>query len=121
MQWAWDPGDPINSAPFLIDPARRLPGVPPKRILMHEGLGDIFVPNAQGDALARVIGLPDANATRGCANSAGCSGIWRFDPAVYGIAPSLAHFVTNLIPEAQAQAARFLLSGGSEIIDATRQ
>ena len=83
-QWLIDAGDPINVAPFVIDPNRRLPGVPPKRILMHEGVRDNVVPNSTTDNLALAMGLPDAKATRGCSNAAGCSGIWRFVMTEYG-------------------------------------
>jgi hypothetical protein len=119
-QWLVDAGDPINVAPFVIDPTRRLPGVPPKRILMHEGIRDTIVPNVTTDNLALAMGLPDAKATLGCSNAAGCNGIWRFIMTEYAQPADSGHLVTFIVPEAFAQARRFIESDGTEIIDASR-
>jgi hypothetical protein len=118
-QWLGDAGDPINVAPFMIDPQRRLPGVPPKLILMHEGIHDTVVPNETTDNLALSMGLPDVKATHGCSDEAGCSGIWRFVMSEYGQDPNSGHLVTFFVPQAGAQAKQFLLSDGTEIIDAS--
>lgn len=119
-QWPIDPADPINYAPFVLDPDRRLPDVPPKRILVHEGIVDTVVPNPTTDALARAMGLADLNATGGCVDPEnGCSGIWRFVMADYGLDPSSGHAVTFLVPQAFEQAVHFLSSDGTEVIDAS--
>jgi len=117
-QWLIDAGDPINVAPFVIDPERHLPGVSAKRILMHEGIGDTIVPNVTTENLALAMGLPDVRATGGCVNEAGCNGIWRFAPADYGFPTLNGHLVTLALPQAMAQAQRYLESDGTEIIDA---
>jgi hypothetical protein len=117
-QWLGDAGDPINVAPFVIDPDRRLPGVPPKRILMHEGMHDSVVPNQTTDNLALAMGLADVKATHGCSSDSGCSGIWRFVMSEYGQDPTSGHLVTFIVPPASQQAKQFLLSDGTEIIDA---
>jgi hypothetical protein len=118
-QWLLDAGDAINVAPFVLDPTRRLPGVPPKLILMHEGVHDNVVPNITTDNLALAMGLPDAKATLGCMNASGCSGIWRFVMTEYGQDPNGGHVVTVIVPQASAQARRYLLSDGTEINDAS--
>lgn len=118
-QWVIDAGDPINTAPVILDPARALPGVPLKRILMHEGVIDDVVPNATTDALALAMGTPDAKATLGCLADGGCSGIWRFVMTEYGQAQRSGHGVTGIVPEAAAQATEFLLSDGTNIEDAS--
>lgn len=118
-QWLIDAGDPINVAPFVIDPDRRLPGVPPKLILIHEGVRDTVVPNITTDNLARAMGLPDVKASRGCMSATGCSGIWRYVMSEYGQDPNGGHLVTISIPQAAAQAQRYLESDGTEITDAS--
>lgn len=117
-QWALDAGDPVNVAPFILDPERRLPGVPAKRILMHEGMTDTVVPNETTENLARAMGLADAKASGGCSDAEGCSGIWRFVMSEYGLAPDSGHLVTFVVPQAGAQARQYLISDGTEIIGA---
>lgn len=117
-QWALDPSDPVNAAPFVIDPERRLPGVPPKRVLVHEGISDNVVPNQTTESLARAMRLPDARASGGCEDDAGCSGIWRFVMTEHGQAADTGHLVTFTVPQALAQARQFLASDGTQIIDA---
>lgn len=116
-QWALDAGDPVNVAPFVIDPERRLPGVPAKHILMHEGMIDTVVPNETTENLVRAMRLPDA-APGGCSNDDGCNGIWRFVMTDYGQAADSGHLVTFIVPQAGAQAKQFLISDGTEIISA---
>jgi hypothetical protein len=54
-QTEWDHSDPASFAPHLIlDP---LPGVPPKRVILQESIGDSQVPNMSTRLLARAIGL----------------------------------------------------------------
>jgi hypothetical protein len=65
-QWVLDPADPINYAPYLLGAGPHLPGVPAKRILVHEGIIDNTVPNRTTDDLALAMRLPDLNITRGC-------------------------------------------------------
>ena len=126
-QWILDPADPINTAPYITGPARRLAGVPPKRILMHEGIVDDAIPNFTTDALALTMDLPDVKATHGCSSADGCSGIWRFVMTDYGpdadghlvTLPGLAlKSATLLVPHASAQAGHYLVTDGSEITDA---
>ncbi len=119
-QWYIDPADPINLAPYILDPTKGLPGVPPKSILVHEGIVDNVLPNFTTDALALTMGLPDAKATHGCTSSDSCSGIWRFVMTEYGQPELSGHGVTGLIPEAGAQAGNFLATDGHEISDAAR-
>ena len=117
-QWALDAGDPVNVAPFLIDPDRRLPDVPVKRVLVHEGIVDTVVPNETTENLARAADLPDVKATDGCQDDDGCSGIWRFVMADYGLGDVNGHLVTFVVPQAVAQAKAYLESDGTEIIAA---
>ncbi|MBI4517544.1 MAG: hypothetical protein HY699_17205 [Deltaproteobacteria bacterium] len=116
-QWLLDPADPINTAPYLLGPDT-LPGVPPKRILMHEGVVDNVVPNRTTDDLALAMRLPDVKASHGCNSAAGCSGIWRYVMTDYGQDEFSGHSVTGIIAQAGAQAAGFLGSDGTEILDA---
>jgi hypothetical protein len=54
-QSEWDYSDPATFAPHLLrDP---LPGVPAKRILLQESVGDAQVPNLATEILARTIGV----------------------------------------------------------------
>ncbi len=76
------------------------------RVLLQEGIGDELVVNERTEALAGAGGLV-ANTPAG--DAGGVSGLWRFDPpGGHGI---LAR------ADVQAQAFRFLQSGGTEIID----
>lgn len=118
-QWAMDPADPINYAPYVIAPGRQLPGAPPKRILMHEGIIDSVVPNRTTEDLALAMQLPNLNVSRGCLSAAGCSGIWRFVMTEYGHGEFDGHGVTVDVPEATRQAFAFLLSDGTYIPDAS--
>ena len=118
-QWSIEPADPINYAPYIVTPGNQLPGVPPKRILMHEGITDSTVPNRTTDDLALAMRLPDLNATRGCQNAAGCSGIWRFVMTDYGKGATSGHGVTIELPQATQQAFDFLMSYGTVVNDAS--
>ena len=118
-QWFIDPADPINTAPYIIQPTPRLPGVPPKLILMQEGIVDNVVPNFTTDALALAMGLPDVRATRGCASTDGCSGIWRFVMTEYGQDGGDGHSVTGVVPQASAQAGHYVVTAGQAISDAS--
>jgi len=118
-QWLLDAGDPINVAPFVIDPNHRLPGVPAKRILVHEGVHDSVVPNVTTDNLALAMGLPDLKATLGCNDPEGCNGIWRFVMSEYGQDPNGGHLVTFSVKQAAEQAQRYLESGGTQVTDAS--
>lgn len=119
MQWAWDAGDPINYAPYVIAPGGQLPGVPAKHVLMHEGITDTIMPNVNGEALAAAFPLADLKASRGCSDPSGCSGIWRYVMSEYHKPPTAGHAVTSLIPQASAQAAGYLTSFGTVVEDAT--
>jgi hypothetical protein len=119
LQWTWDAGDPINYAPYVIVPGAQLPGVPPKHILMHEGIIDAIMPNANTDALAATMQLPDVKASRGCTDPPGCNGIWRYVMTDYHKPPTAGHAVTTLVPKAQAQAGTYLRSFGTVITDAS--
>jgi hypothetical protein len=117
-QWALDAGDPVNVAPFLIHDEPRLPGVPPKRILVQEGIVDTVVPNENTENLARAAGLADVKATNGCQDDAGCSGIWRFVMTEYGQDRNGGHLISFVVPQALAQTRAYLAADGTEIIDA---
>ena len=118
-QWALDSADPINYAPYITTPGNQLPGVPLKRILMHEGVVDSVVPNRTTDDLALAMNLPDLKVSGGCVNPAGCSGIWRFVMSDYGRGEVDGHSVTIDVPDALNQAFGFLLSDGTEVPDAS--
>lgn len=118
-QWVLDAGDPINTAPLILDPERALAGVPVKRILMQEGFVDTVVPNETTEDLARAMRLTDAKASAGCESEDGCSGIWRFVMTEYGEPENSGHSVTGVLPEAAAQVSEYLLSDGTRIIDAS--
>lgn len=54
-QALWDPGDPATYAAHVLrDP---LPGVPSKRVLIQEGIGDAQVPNLATRSIVRSMGL----------------------------------------------------------------
>ena len=55
-QSEWDYTDPATFAPHLL--AESLAGVPPKRILLEESMGDAQVPNVATRVLARTMGAP---------------------------------------------------------------
>lgn len=118
-QWVLDAGDPINTAPVILDPERTLPGVPVKRILMQEGVVDTVVPNETTEDLIRAMGLPDVKETLGCESEEGCSGVWRFEMTDYGLPADSGHGVTGIVPEAAAQVAEYLVSDGTRVIDAS--
>lgn len=103
-QHALDTADGLNFAPhWFLDP---FPGHSPHRILLQEGIGDLLVDNESTEALASAGGLV-ANTPRN--DTAGVSGLWRFDPpGGHGI---LAR------ADVLTQAIRFLTSDGTEIID----
>jgi predicted esterase len=119
IQWVWDPGDPINYAPYVLAGHVQLPGVPPKRILMHEGIMDAVLPNANAEALALAMRLPDLKASKGCMAAAGCTGIWRFVMTEYGQPDMSGHGVTTNVPQAHMQAGAFLTSFGTQVTDAS--
>jgi len=119
MQWAWDAGDPINYAPYVVAAGAQLSGVPAKRVLMHEGITDTIMPNVNEDALAATFPLADLQASRGCSDPNGCSGIWRYVMSDYHKPPTGGHAVTSLIPQASAQAAEYLTSFGTMVNDAS--
>ncbi len=116
-QWGIDSGDPINYGPYIVTPGAQLPGVPPKRILMHEGIVDSTVPNRTTDDLALAMRLPDLNASHGCRNPDGCSGIWRFVMTDYGQDETGGHPVTIKVPQATQQAFDYLTSFGTVVDD----
>lgn len=118
-QWALDSADPINYGPHLIQPGEQLQGVPPKRILVHEGIVDSVVPNRTTDDLALAMRLPNLNLTRGCANANGCSGIWRYVMTDYGKGETDGHGVTLLVEQATTQAFDYLLNFGTAVGDAS--
>jgi len=116
-QWGIDSGDPINYGPYIVTPGAQLPGVPPKRILMHEGIIDSTVPNRTTDDLALAMHLPDLNVSHGCQNPDGCSGIWRFVMTDYGKNETGGHPVTVTVQQATQQAFDYLTSFGTVVDD----
>lgn len=117
-QWSLDPGDPVNMAPFLLGP-ETLPGVPPKRILVHEGISDTIVPNSTTEDLAAAMRLPDVKSPLGCTDPAGCSGIWRYVMTDYDHPSDCGHLVGFTVEEAQRQSNNYLFTDGTEIEDAS--
>lgn len=116
-QWVMDPADPINYAPHLIVSGEQLPGVPPKQILVHEGIVDNTMPNRTTDDLARAMRLPDLNLSHGCMDADGCSGIWRYVMVDYGQPELSGHSASFTIPQAQMQLTQFLTSFGTAVPD----
>jgi Big-like domain-containing protein len=116
-QWTLESADPIDYAPYIIDPERRLPGVPVKRVLVHEGIIDNTIPNRTTDDLALAMRLPDLNLSHGCMDQDGCSGIWRYVMAEYGQDELSGHGVTFNVPQARMQAGQFLASLGTLVPD----
>jgi len=102
-QQALDPADPLNYARhWHLEP---LPGLPPRRVLMQEGIGDELVSNASTEALAAAAGLV---ADTPMSDPGGVSGLWRIDP------PG-GHGILGRA-DVRAQAIRFLASNGTEIV-----
>jgi hypothetical protein len=116
-QWTLESADPIDYAPYIIDPDRRLPGVPAKQVLVHEGIIDNTIPNRTTDDLALAMRLPDLNFSHGCTDQDGCSGIWRYVMADYGQDELSGHGVTFAVPQARMQAGQFLASLGTVVAD----
>lgn len=117
-QWVLDPGDPINTAAYLLGPDT-LPGGTPKKLLVHEGRKDTIVPNRTTEDLARAAGLRDLKTAGSCFDSGGCSGIWRFEMTEYEQPEDCGHGVALVLPEAHHQSIRFLFSHGTEVEDAS--
>jgi len=117
-QWVLDPGDPINTAPYLLGPTT-LRGGTPKKLLMQMGISDTIVPNRTSEDLARAARLPDLKANLGCASSEGCSGIWRFVMTEYEQPSDCGHLISFTVPEAHQQSIRFLFSNGTLVEDAS--
>lgn len=117
-QWVLDPGDPINTAPYLVG-TRTLAGLPPKRVLMQMGVEDTIVPNRTSEDLARAAGFADLRAAGGCRSDAGCSGLWRFDMTAYDRPVDCGHGIAFVLPEANRQSIRYLFNGGTEVEDAS--
>lgn len=118
-QWGIDAGDPINYAPYIIVPGAQLPGVPPKHILVQEGFIDTVVGNRATEDLALAMRLPDLNASLGCMNPNGCSGIWRYVMTDYGQNETDGHYVTLRVRQATQQAFDYLGSFGTVVDDAS--
>jgi dienelactone hydrolase len=103
-QHAADPADSLNFARrWWLDP---FPGTARRRVLVQEGIGDALVWNALTEELAMVAGLA-SNVPRSDAD--GVAGHWIFDP------PG-GHGIFDR-PDVQEQAAVFLESGGTNLID----
>ena len=101
-QQALDPADPLDYARrWRLDP---FPGFMPRRVLMQEGIGDLLVSNASTEALAAAGGLAGDVPM---SDSAGVSGLWRFDP------PG-GHDIFSR-SDVRGQAFQFLASNGTEI------
>ena len=117
-QWVLDPGDPINSARYLLGP-ETLPGASPKQLLMHMGITDAIVPNDTSEDLVRAAGLADLRAAGECFSPQGCSGVWRFDMTAYDLPSDCGHLLSFVLPEAHRQSIRYLFSNGTEVEDAS--
>jgi len=103
-QHAADPADSLNFARRWRQ--RPFPGAAPRRVLVQEGVGDELVWNVLTEELAMVAGLPTNVAA---SDPAGVSGHWIFQP------PG-GHGIFDRA-DVQDQAATFLASGGTELID----
>jgi len=103
-QHAADAADSLNAARRWT--RRPFPGTAPRRVLVQEGVGDDLVWNSLTEELAMVAGLP-TNVP--ASDVAGVSGHWIFQPpGGHGIFERA---------DVQDQAATFLASGGTELID----
>jgi hypothetical protein len=108
-----EPADPINYGPLVL-------ADPDRRVLMQSGLGDSLVPDATARALAGSIGIPEL--TMPVTDAAGVSGQWWVDLADFGIAPDPGgdndpHGILGLVPGVPRQAAAFMASGGTDVVD----
>jgi hypothetical protein len=103
-QHAADPSDSLNFARrWWLEP---FPGTARHPVLVQEGIGDALVWNVLTEELAMVAGLP-TNVPQTDAD--GVAGHWIFDP------PG-GHGIFDR-PDVQEQAAVFLESGGTNLID----
>ena len=102
-QQAYDSVDPLDFARYWN--AEPFSGRA-RRVLLQEGIGDQWVSNESTDELALAGGLI---ANKPMSDPAGVSGLWRFDP------PG-GHFIIDR-DDVFAQAAQFLASDGTEIVD----
>lgn len=115
--WIMGPGDPANYAPFMR-PGWQLPGSSYKGVLIQLGVGDTLLPNDTTRTLARLMGVPTLTGESQCFTP-GClvSGMWEFDPVLYGFLTEEPHEIARFIPQAQAQIIRYAESEGSWILD----
>jgi hypothetical protein len=118
-EWVLESADPINYAPHLVVAGRQLRDVPPKHVLLHEGIIDNTIPNRTTDDLALAMQLPDLNLSHGCEDEFGCSGIWRFVMTDYGLPELSGHSVSFSVPQARAQVGEYLRSAGTSVRDAS--
>lgn len=115
VHWVLGAADPINYGPHIIVPGAQLTGVPPKDVLVHEGIIDNTIPNRTTDDLALAMRLPDLNLSDGCQADVGCSGIWRFVMTDYGQPELSGHSVSFTVPQARAQVGEYLRSYGTHV------
>jgi hypothetical protein len=119
VHWALESADPINYGPYVIVPGAQLTDVPPKQVLVHEGIIDNTIPNRTTDDLALAMRLPDLNLSGGCQDDFGCSGIWRFVMTDYGREELSGHSVSSTVPQASAQVGEYLRSYGTHVLNAS--
>jgi hypothetical protein len=63
MQSFFDYSDPITVDPYLIGGSAPLSGVPPKQVLLQEGLHDCQVPNLATEMVSRTLGISQLTPT----------------------------------------------------------
>jgi hypothetical protein len=107
-----DPADPIHYGALVFETANR-------HVLIQSGRGDTLVPDATARALADAIGIPEL--TMPITAAAGVSGQWWVDLLDFGITPEPAttdpHAILNLVPGVPRQAATYMTSGGTVVVD----
>ena len=107
-----EPADPIHYGRLVFASGMR-------HVLIQSGLGDTLVPDATARALADAIGIPQL--TMPITAAAGVSGQWWVDLVEFGFTPEPAvtdpHAILNLVPGVPRQAATYMTSGGTVVVD----
>jgi hypothetical protein len=107
-----EPADPIHYGRLVFAAGNR-------HVLIQSGRGDTLVPDATARALAGAIGIPEL--TMPITAAAGVSGQWWVDLLDFGITPEPAvtdpHAILNLVPGVPRQAATYMTSGGTVVVD----
>ncbi|MBI4950490.1 MAG: hypothetical protein HY908_00510 [Myxococcales bacterium] len=118
-QWMMDPADPIHYGP-LVRAEPPAYATAERHVLLQAGVDDGLIPNPQSRALAAAMGIPELAAA--ASDPAGIDGLWFEDLREYGITPTQSgdddpHNILNRLPGVAAQAAEYLRSGGTVVLD----